>query len=213
MKKGLCLTLLCLGGCASLPPGDAQHRYLAAIADAAVITPQEAAPLASPAAGKIKVVTWSKYPGSFEPGKTLTLDWGETWVTLDGAVQGFCRRYGDKRLGTQALLGLPPEPQQARSFVTLEVDSALLFRPCADPSLGQSQCGADFPKTVSQAHKAWYAGQTAASYQDGGFPWTRLGYTYNYNAGASPVGPTELVIPKGSQVQVLAVTPTQQYCQ
>ncbi len=188
-------------------------RYQAALADAAVIEPGEAVPLPSPGKGMIKVVTWSKYPNSFPQGRYITNSWGDTWVTLDGAVKRLCRTYQDKVPQTQALLGLHQVPGEVRDFVILEVNAKNLFRPCADPDTSKQRCSADFPKGVSAAYKGWYANQVAASYQANGFPWTRLGYTYNYNIGASEVGPAEFVLPKGSHAKVIAVIPTGNYCQ
>ena len=112
----------------------------------------------------------------------------------------------------QQLLGLPLE-DAPRSVVTLRVAAEDLFRPCADPDLGKTRCGEAFPKDLDPAHYAWYARQTALAYASPeGFPWTRLGYTYNWRTGAQEVGLAELVIRKSAVAQVLARTPTADYC-
>lgn len=217
MTKGLwlALPLLLLAGCASTsaPQPTLADRYQAALEDAALIEPGEDVPLATPAKGTIRVVTWTKYPDSFPRGRYVTTNWGDTWVTLDGDVKRFCKAYQNKIGQTQALLGLPQVAGEQRQFVTLEVKSAELFRPCADPDTGKLRCTAGFPAKVPASHLAWYAEQVATAYQADGFPWTRLGYTYNYNIGASEVGPTEFVLPKGSRAKVVSAIATVSYCQ
>ena len=137
------------------------------------------------------------------------------WVTLDNDVQQHCQAFSAEQrdLRIQQLLGLPPQKSPVeRHFVVLTVNTDDVFRPCANPSLADDQCSAAFPSDVSEAHKAWYAGQTALAYQTEGYPWTRLGYTYNWNPGADEVGVNEFVIRKGASVKVESVTPTAEYC-
>ena len=101
-------------------------------------------------------------------------------------LRAACRGFEAKVLRTrvQQLLGLPPD-DAPRFVVTLRVAADDLFRPCADPDLGKTRCGEEFPKDLDPAHYAWYARQTALAYASPqGFPWTRLGYTYNWRAGA-----------------------------
>ena len=71
----------------------------------------------------------------------------------------------------------------------------------------------DFPENIPQEHAAWYAYQTALSYQgETGYPWTRLGYTYNWKSGENEVGPAEFVVKKGSKAVAISITDTSSYC-
>lgn len=194
-----------------------QRQYKASIEDAAMIEPDEIIPVKAITADTQQFVTWTSYPDSYKLGEDITLSWGETWVTLDKAVQKQCMTFDKQKLDLriQQLLGLPPQ-QQARDryFVILTVNTNDMFRPCANGSLLSEQCEAEFPENATEEHKAWYAGQSANSYQTpNGYPWTRLGYTYNWNPEANEVGVFEFVIKKGASVNVVSVTPTKEYCQ
>jgi len=160
------------------------------------------------------VVTWTKFPDSYKLGEAVALDWGEVWVTTEGDVRAACTGFEPStlRIRLQQLLGLPLD-DAPRFFVTLRVAAADLFRPCADPDLDKTRCGEDFPADLDPAHYAWYARQTAVAYASpAGFPWTRLGYTYNWRAGADEFGVPELVVRKSAAAQVLAHAPTAEYC-
>jgi hypothetical protein len=224
MKQLSRLYLACfifiLSACSQLPDSNSwdglSRSYKASIDDAAVIEAQEIAPVMVINDEEQRFVTWTNYPSSFPVDKDVAISWGELWVTLDNQVQQHCRAFSkDKRdLRIQQLLGLPPQKSSVeRSFVVLTVNTADVFRPCANPSLADDQCSAMFPDDVSEAHKAWYAGQTALAYQAQGYPWTRLGYTYNWNPNADEVGVNEFVIRRGANVKVESVTPTVEYCQ
>lgn len=215
------LQLLILSGLLTLPASvfssDQSHdaAYARAVADAAVIEPDEMVTLPVIDTPRVSVVTWTNYPDSYRPGESVTLSWGEVWVTLDGAVQQRCRDMSQDSLiaDLQKLLGLPLADGSGRRFVTLEVESKDLFRPCANPSLTQTRCGTGFPSWLGERHRAWFAGQTATAYQTpDGFPWTRLGYTYNWKQGESEVGPAEFVIVQGARVKTLAVSDSAGYC-
>lgn len=193
-----------------------QQQYKSAIEDAAVIEPDEIITVKTITQEKERFVTWTSYPDSYKAGEPSTLAWSETWVTLDGAVQEQCKLFEKESLTLriQQFLGLPPQEKPAdRHFVVMEVNTSDMFRPCANGSLLSTQCQSNFPENTSEAHKAWYAGQSALSYTfPKGYPWTRLGYTYNWNTAASEVGTFEYVIKKGTTVDIVSVTPTTEYC-
>lgn len=200
--------------CPDVPPAPTMDAWRVAIMDAAIIEPDEIVQLAPVDGESGRFVTWTKFPDSFKPGEDITLAWGETWVTVDGALKERCQAFDPQTLTSdvQMLLGLP-EKAEDRFVVTLEVATADLFRPCADPSLSATACAANPGPDVSPEHGLWYEGQSAFSYQlPGGFPWTRLGYTYNWKPGADEVGLMELVIRKGSTAKVISVAPTAEYC-
>ena len=191
------------------------YDYLEAVEEAGMIEPDEIVPLPAITAPKVRVVTWTAYPDSYPVGKKSLLKWGDVWITLDGAVQSYCEKskQGEQVSDIEKLLGLPPGSGAKRVFVTLEANSADMFRPCADPSITAETCSADFPKGVSESHMAWYAQQSAGSYQTNpGYPWTRLGYTYNWKEGKSEVGPAEFVVRKGSTVLSISIKDTATYC-
>lgn len=190
--------------------GDA---YRSAVADAAVIEADEFADLRPVRGSTAVVVTWTPYPESYGQD-SVSLAWGDVWVTLDGDVRSRCKGFDRKSVTEeiQQLLGLPLK-EETRSFVTLEVSVDSLFRPCADPDITATRCAADMPAAVPPEHKVWYAQQAAGSYRmPGGYPWTRLGYTYNWKPGQSEIGVPEYVIRKGATVKVLSVTGTEKYC-
>ncbi|WP_406663239.1 hypothetical protein [Gallaecimonas sp. GXIMD1310] len=205
-RRFFLLVALLLSGCAG-----PMARYQAAIADAAVISADEIQPLPAIAAGPVQVVTWADDYQHYHTGQQLRLP-NDVWVTLAGAVKPWCRHYPRLTEGLQGLLGLPPVAGEKRAFVSFTVASSSLFRPCANPSISTHRCGPDMPAQVSSQYRAWFATQTTVSYQRHGYPWTRLGYTYNYNPGASEVGPAELVIRKGAIVTVTAITSSSDYC-
>lgn len=174
----------------------------------------------------VQVVTWTDdapLPGANAPvsaGDTLTLT-GDVWTTLAPAIQQFCQSLRplseaqrDRRL--EQHLGLPPYAGYTR-FVTLWASTETLFRPCPDPETTDRQCERHVPKPqtrvqVAPEHLDWLDAQYAFSHQPGGYPFTGLGYTYDWGRPDEPVGMSEFVIPEGAPVRVVETTPTQSYC-
>lgn len=174
---------------------------------------------------QVLVATWSSdAPGP--AGDTATTE-AETWVTLVPVLQQFCQDLGlrgaalDLRLAQR--LGLPPDVGYDR-VVQMWVRPADLFRPCPDPEITDRQCELDPPAPnrlvqIDTAHTRWMADTYAFSYDttrtDGdplGYPWTRLGYTYDWHPGSNEVGPSEYVVRPGATVEVDTVLSTERYC-
>jgi hypothetical protein len=216
------LAVLALGATACATTGqrgtpvDLQSAYERATKDAALYEKDHVRALRpiSPGTTSVRVVTWTTRPESYAVGTAVTTSWGETWVTLDPEVQESCRRFpaAARTSRLQQLLGLPPA-REDRTFVVMEARVGDLFRPCPDPDPTAATCGPDFPANVSPKHVDWFARQLLASLKTpGGYPWTRLGYTYNWNQGASPYGASEYVLQQGATVTVLARETTAAYC-
>ena len=117
-------------------------------------------------------------------------------------------------LRIEQLLGLPPGNGKTL-FVEMEVPSDSLFRPCADPSTAATRCRAAAP-TAGSEHAAWFLDLMAQSYtasEADPYPWTRLGYTYDWAPGAPDrVGLSELVVRAGTEATVLSVVDNETYC-
>jgi hypothetical protein len=183
---------------------------------------------------RVLVATWvngwvaKNYDG--KEGQLVPIPSGAyPFVTTVPEVKNFCSN--PQRAGTnltlrlEQLLGLPPMNGKVE-FVELWVDPNDLFRPCPDPEIADSRCELDFPQTgfltVSLSYVKWFDNQVCQSYPSRpkdytgtdlmGYPWTRLGYTYDWGIASGHVGMSEFVIRPGSQVKVKAVTPTADYC-
>lgn len=226
------------GGCApaSAPTAadvldDAELRYQRAIAIAETLGVAGIRPLTpitaeapsvqwhgTPGESSVRVVNWTSAP-DVEPGDSLITE-DEIWVTLAPQVQDFCQA---SDLPEAALImrlrqkiGLPPEAPYD-TFVTYWANPDDLFRPCPDPQITDRDCPLTFPRsprflTVTDAHRAWIADTAEVSYQPDGYPWTNLGYTYDWGPTDDVFGFSEYVIRSGAGVAVAAVETTASFC-
>jgi hypothetical protein len=164
---------------------------------------------------RVLMVTWTSYPGYDELIGQDTELAVEVWVTAGREMQDFCRATGlqgaELSLRLEQLIGLPPDNGKNR-VVELWVPDAAMFRPSPDPEITDSVAELDFPLDVPDAHRDWINALQASSYGPDGYPWTRLGYTYDWNPYSSEVGLSEFVITPGSTVGVESVSSTDEYC-
>jgi hypothetical protein len=167
---------------------------------------------------RVLAVTWTSWDGyDAQVGRSTALA-REVWVTLAPEVAEFCRALdggaAEVALRLEQRLGLPAHGGKDR-FVELWVDPADLFRPCPDPEIEDRECESDFPRSsrvgVSDEHRRWIEELRGRSYGTPGFPWTRLGYTYDWGSAAH-VGASEFVVRQGATVEVRAVERTSSYC-
>lgn len=233
----LCATLVASGCAPAAAPtaadvlDDAELRYQRAIAAAEtlgvdairLLTPITAEARGvqwqgAPAESRVRVVNWTSAP-DFAPGDSLITD-GDVWVTLVPKVRDFCRQAdlpeAALTMRLRQKIGLPPDAPYD-TFVTYWADPDDLFRPCPDPQITDRDCPLTFPRsarflTVTDAHREWIAATAAFSYQAGGYPWTNLGYTYDWGPTDDVFGFSEYVIRPGAAVAVDAVDTTATYC-
>lgn len=195
--------------------------YNAAIYDAAVYKSSNLRPLMPLEFDSTKAVSVVTLTNSnYKLGKTKLSD--DVWVTAVPEVRDVCRGFSDdleQRL--RQLLGLHPS-EKFTNFVVMRVKERSIFRPTTNPdptttlpcsSPAPAICGEAFPVGVSKAHVRWLADQMLNSYViPVGYPWTRLGYTYNWRPGANKYGASEYVIRKGSTVTVTEIVRYKKYC-
>jgi len=128
--------------------------------------------------------------------------------------------------------GLPPDGDYTlvNEFWVRPAD---MFRPCTDPRITTHSCPAQVPSggvnpavvgstnlasfLWIQANYAWRMPDTftgSASFSCSvlwtnpdcyGYPWTRLGYTYDWKPGAKEQGPSEFVAVRGASVVIESV--------
>jgi len=229
-----------LAACGSVPRGetavqaDAPALYARALADSAVATPDKARPLARiPDQPQVQVVSWvvgGRTPCQ-APGCGFHVGERRMWVTLAGEVQDICRRWGLQgdalRERMEQLLGLPPNtPPQWRKthMLTLQVPRDALERPCLGEAVderGAPRCTPRSAKTTQPELLRFVLNQMADVWVDGdpqgpGYPFTRLGYTYDWHPKAAQsgnYGASEFVLKAGTAVLLEAEATTDRFCE
>lgn len=169
--------------------------------------------------GRVLFVTWTGWAGYDGLVGNETVLSREVWVTVSPQLAEYCRQLPkgvNRTLWLEALLGVPSGNGKTR-FVEMYADSRDVFRPCPDSEITDSVCGLEFPQTATSGHRAWFESLNATSYGTNGYPWTRLGYTYNWAGVGSQsysdkVGLSEFVIRQGAKVAVAAVSSLENYC-
>ncbi len=164
---------------------------------------------------EVLLVTWTDWNGYKESeGESIDLQ-REVWTTVAPQVQTFCQNdiaaNVDYVLRVEELLGLPPRNDK-QWFVELWAKPTDIFRPSPDPEIDDSKAELDFPPDVDPAHVAWFNNLLATSYGPNGYPWTRLGYTYDWGKRSGIEGLSEFVIRKGAKVTVHAAIANSDYC-
>ncbi|WP_437913360.1 hypothetical protein WME73_42805 [Sorangium sp. So ce302] len=218
---------------------DLDALYSEAIFKSAVVTPAAArklVPLKPDANGTYTVTTWAGCRGDGGPNRCgayvaqqpVNVKW-DVWVTSNGELQNKCKTWtGDVVLQIHQVLGMsapqPPLPADTteRQFVTFSgVPAASIFRPCTDARVDTDSCnGTKLPEKQSASAPAdyyrWFTNHAMSSWQvpekgqtPTGFPWTRLGYSYNWAPGADIYGASEYVVSGGAKAVKLTVAAVQ----
>ena len=207
--------------------------FNAAIIDASVFKFSNLRPLYpltfDPVTNRATVV--SVYDGKGFRKGPLTLE-RDLWVTAVPEVKNICQNFrGDVALRLKQLLGLRPG-KTVSHFVEMSVHKDDVIRPTTNPETTTifpcacpitPKCGVEFPATVKgglDRHILWIADLTFKSYVisestllDSGYPWTRLGYTYDWRPGSNKYGASEYVVHKGAKVIILEEPyPIETYC-
>ncbi len=170
---------------------------------------------------RVLMTAFTTYQGyKSQVGQTITLG-KEVWLTAAPQVREFIadRRVWPDQLDLRLveLLGLPPDGK-ARYFVEMWVDPNNLFRPSPDPEITDYESELTFPGpnsviTLNPTFVGWYNNQVSISYGPGGYPWTRLGYTYDWGSPICPhVGLSEYIAPAGASVTIKQTAESVDYC-
>lgn len=192
------------------------HRlYEGAIVDAGTYEASEVEQLLPVLDEKVAVATWTSWTGYREGANTLGID---VWVTVVPQLREKCATFTgignleDLNLRLEQLLGLPPKDSKTL-VVEMDIEAGDLFRPCPNPEISSTECDRTFPEPVAPAYVDWFATNVLDSYQiPNGYPWTRLGYTYDWNPDSPEMGLSEYVVRRGASVNVTSIRSTADYC-
>ena len=222
------------------PIGPLPPAYLRAVSDAANPEPDEVYDFLTPIGmcnndlvrrtidGQeyVLVVTWvgnTEYYKKTDQGGFYDTREHDIWVTVAHELRQRCTEtdFGTENLDLRIkqLLGMPPNARKT-DFVELWVRPEDLFRPCPDAQIDDRSCDLNLPNKVSSTHRAWFNDYRAKSYCRSDkcealvpYPWTQLGYTYDWGNLESDIGLSEFVIKQNSKTMVHSIIPTLKYCQ
>lgn len=199
------------------PDTDIDELFMRAVRDAVFIDEDEVLPLVNISkddenvlwdGDKVLVVFLHKYPDSYPAGEEIELKWGNVWCVSAGELYKWIKENDegveDWTLRLHQVMGMPTS-KECTTVTALWVDADLLYRPAnvTDPnaemtSTYQSTGDEQFDKT----YKQWFDGNIIWSYFDSAFPWTRLGYTYDWADNGREYGLSEFLIFSGEKATV-----------
>lgn len=188
-----------------------------AVQDAKIIMPEEIFPVTaitkdSPlvtwneAGDRVLLLTFHKYPDSYQEGQTATTKWGEVWTFTDREMVDWYAKNGaevsDWPLRLRQLIGLRPDNSYTH-ISALWVKPEDMVRPAYETDITTGQMTDHFAEAADADFRAWFEANAASSYDsDTPYPWTRLGYTYDWADNGQAFGLSEFLIQKDATVEV-----------
>jgi hypothetical protein len=149
----------------------------------------------------------------------LTLD-QYVWITPASQTQTFCKTCQGSlsnsdipeiiklRLRLIQYLGLILDDSNQSNFVTITAKKSDIIRPCLDQEISDDRCN---PLT-SQQERTNFINENPNLISEK-YPWTALGYTYDWGKQTENVGASEYAIKPGSTVFIESVKTTKDFCQ
>jgi len=161
----------------------------------------------------VLVSTWTSWDTSYAPEQQATARY-DIWVTVVPELRQWWRSMYDGRTDTvlrlEQLLGLSPGRKKTK-FLTLWVRTEDLFRPAGDKEINDQTAGPELPQSADSAYRTWFNNSIIYSYYPKSAPWTRLGYTYDWNGQYGERGLSEFVVRKGATCIIHSVQSTADY--
>ena len=109
------------------------------------------------------------------------------------------------------LIAAPALALAQSKFVPMDIAARFTAGPLSDPQPPSTL----LPAGATPEHRAWMNANWGASYgfwQATQYPWTALGYTYDWCNPSTTVGVSEFIVRAGATVTVTGVYPHDAYC-
>ncbi len=155
---------------------------------------------------KVLMLSWHRYPDSYPNGGTFECKYGEIWTFTDKEMLSWYNQnnagVNNWELRFEQLLGLPIEKLYTH-FTAFWVDEEELIRPAYQPDITKQVVASDLDGKSLGEHAVWFNANSNSSYEEGSaYPWTRLGYTYDWFEDEKDYGLTEFIILPNSIVEI-----------
>ena len=164
--------------------------------------------------GEVLLITWHKYPESYLTRTKVTLTHGFVWSFTDKEIINWYHDEGKKaktfNLRLKQLLGLPPDSNKTH-FTAFWVSPDYIMRPAYTKDITINYSDTKFFSESDEEFTNWFNSNIINSYFEGSYPWTRLGYTYDWSRGSDEYGISEFIIEKGTTVTIAFTCTTEEF--
>lgn len=155
---------------------------------------------------KVLLLSWHEYPDSYKAGASFTCSYGEIWTFTDKEILNWydenSESVTDCELRLKQLIGLP-ESAEYTHVSAFWVDIDELIRPAYQTDVTKQVSADLLDGSGLGEHKEWFGGNAEYSYSETTpYPWTRLGYTYDWAKDSDEYGLSEFLILSGSVIEV-----------
>ena len=162
---------------------------------------------------QVILVTWHNNPDAFKDGQNITHTDKVIWAFTDKEFVKWFRENHEKvdnwDVRLKQVIGMPPETKN-NYFTVFWANVNDVFRPAYYPEINSGYMNTAFSNTLEEDDsenamwfKDWFKKTNATIYsQNGGYPWTRLGYTYDWGNPDSKYGLSEFIVKEGAQIEV-----------
>ena len=218
LKAGALILALCcllsLFGCAEKTT---EKLYLSAVEDAKRAEENEILPLVTRTPDsdmvtwnddgtKVLLLSWHKYPDSYIAGESFTCTYGEIWTFTDKEILSWYDENSegitDWELRLEQLIGLPAGAEYTH-VSAFWVDLDEVIRPAYQTDVTKQMTANLLDGSSLGEYKEWFDGNAEYSYSDETpYPWTRLGYTYDWADNGREYGLSEFLILADSVIEV-----------
>lgn len=195
------------------PKDTLDDLYSMATMDAVIAEPDEIFPLVCLTPedkqtrwqdGKVLLATINKKPQLYIEGERLSLP-GEVWtvsaVEMEDWVDSNKEGITDWQLRLQQLVGVPLTSGYTH-ITAMWVYPEDVIRPAYSTDFTSDAMTTTLQENVQEDYRNWFEENVMWSYFDSQYPWTRLGYTYDWAENSGEYGLTEFLVREGAKVTI-----------
>lgn len=173
------------------------------------LTPEDDRVIWNDAGDKVLLLTWHDYPDECSQGASIG-EYGDVWATSLGEVKTWILENGEEvtdwTVRYAQLLGMH-EDEGCTRFTAFWVSPQDVLRPAFVTDVTM-QMENDY-SLVTGEWKEWFDANILFSYFESDYPWTRLGYTYDWG-GKEEYGLTEFLVREPSKTEILFTCTTEE---
>ena len=160
---------------------------------------------------KVLLMTFHRFPESYKAGSEITIKW-ESWLVSPlefiNRYEYFSKNTTDWTLRIKQILGMPEESKNTH-ITFLWCSSKDCYRPAYSTDATKNEMSLTLKKDLPEEYKTWFETNEKNSYKYDeeksiweGYPWTRLGYTYDWKYTKKTYGLSEFMLKKEAVVKV-----------